>query len=110
MEIKDFVSTTLTQIAEGILESQRHASLHGYTVSPKPTGVQEQADKTLAPGIPGSSFRFVDFDIAVTSNSSQEAGAGANLHIASFRMGGNNTENSVSRVRFSVLVKWPIME
>ena len=109
MELKEFVSSTLSQIAEGILEAQQHALKNNYTISPEPSRSQTMiADATLNGSLPGGTSP-VEFDIALTTTSTQGAEARAKVVIFNASIGGNSVENSQSRIKFTIGVNWPTM-
>ena len=97
MDLKEFVSKALRQIADGVSEAQSEVS----------EGVVVPGDR---PGEARSSWGYfydeVVFDVAVTASSEVEisAGAAAGLRVLGGKVDGSQTETegSVSRIRFCV--------
>ncbi len=83
MELKEFITKTLTEIKEGINE----ASEKGVEVS----------DTTA---------KNVEFDISVTTNSADESKIGAGIFVTGIGLGANtkemNNNSAVSRIRFTL--------
>lgn len=96
MELRDFVSETLVQIVKGI--ESANASLAPDKEQPFKLGYSG-GDRPQAP--------HIEFDVAVTTQVSKAAQGKAKLVIVEFGLFGSisKSKESVSRVKFSVLVK-----
>lgn len=83
MELKEFITKTLTEIREGIKE----ASKNGVKVS-------------------DSSAKNFEFDISVTTNSLDESRVGGGIFVAGIGLGANNKEiinnSAFSRIKFTL--------
>lgn len=94
MDLKEFVSETLREIIEGVKESQEFAAQKGAVVAP-----YHDYQKT------------VEYDVAVTAAEGKEAGAKAGISVWSIGAGGNvkteNTNTTVSRIKFSIPIELP---
>jgi Trypsin-co-occurring domain 2 len=113
MELQEFVCDVLTAIMAGITQSEGAANKYGAIVN--------QRDYHNAPGtygideIPPKVMRYkvqeVDFDIAVTVESTGSKGAGGKISVMSIGAGGkveSTSKNaSVSHVKFSLPVVLP---
>src|SRR5260370_33921195 len=93
MELKDFVSRTITDIIEGVREAQAAAGSDAYVN-------------------PGIGREIVEFDVALTVTEAAEKKGGGGITVAGFLKaeggGGSSSSNSsISRVKFSVAVKLP---
>ena len=116
MDLKQFVSTTLTQIVEGVEDAMISIAQMGNNAQVNPTIVNASDEKKITPA------SAVEFDVAltVTDEGKQSAGtkAGASvgiLSVVSFR-GSGSVENgetttkasqNVSRVKFTVMLSQP---
>ena len=92
MELREFVKTTLVEIAEGVKEAREdYAKLRGE--------------------IPLKSQCKVRFDIALTQMDKEDSSKGLGVILSSVKIGANKTEEQVSssltRIQFDVLVKLP---
>ena len=85
MELKEFISNTLTQIAEGVQEAIDQSKGKGYRVSPVLGNVGDSC--------------VVHFDLAVES----EKEAGASVKIVS----GNLSEKTANRINFDISMTLP---
>lgn len=103
MELKDFVATTLTSIAEGIKEAQAHALECKYKVSPR----NEAQSKNTPQDRGGDTLECVEFEVAVTVSKSIEGSAEAKIFVVSGDVNASLSHEKVSRVKFPVWVKWP---
>jgi hypothetical protein len=83
MELKEFISKTLTEIQEGISEANKS----GLEIS----------DNTA---------KEIEFDISVTTNSTDESKLGAGIFVTGLGIGANSKETNnnlaVNRIRFSL--------
>tara|TARA_B100000929_G_scaffold281673_1_gene260914 strand:- start:1160 stop:1537 length:378 start_codon:yes stop_codon:yes gene_type:complete len=103
MELKDFISTTLVEIHQGI---QGAISELG---DPRSFGainpVSGSGDAISAAQI-ANNKQQVDFDIAVTTTNSGEAGVQGGVKVVGINIGGSGREvtsdSQVTRVKFSV--------
>src|SRR6266513_971279 len=113
MDLEEFVSSALTQIARGISKAQSDAANTGAWINPagrmvsaEPGGTIEVDENIL------SRLDNVQFDVAVTASDEQRADAKAGLKIAVLAglgaSGSVSYQNAaVSRVQFRVPVVWP---
>lgn len=113
MDLKTFVSETLTQIAEGIKEAQSKQDETGALFSPAHfTG---DIDKTVSIGNASrllDEFETVEFDVALTVAAQKEGEAQAGLVVFGMSLLGAkgkmaNQNETVSHVKFDVIVRWP---
>lgn len=85
MELKEFISNTLTQIAEGVQEAIDNSGGKGYLVNPS-------GNKN------GGNYN-VHFDLCVEA----QKGGGINIKVAD----GNMSEKSTNRITFDVKMTLP---
>src|SRR6202035_624272 len=108
MDLKDFVAVSLTQIVEGIKKAQEATASSGAWISPVSSlSTAGTGNKPIVIAPEGRRYLHeVNFDVAVTVNDEQRAGAGAGITILGARIsadGGVTYQNAaVSRVQFSV--------
>jgi hypothetical protein len=115
MNLKEFIQTTLTEISEGVKAAQ--ASVTDTEFNPAVRPNQASNSEALV-----RSGRFVDaiehriiepveFDVAVTAEEGERSGgkmsAGISVLSASFGGGSDSRNSTVSRIKFSVLMKLP---
>ncbi len=107
MDIEEFVKNTLEQVASGIAKAnekeetqRRFGSSGGANIGTKLSGVMQDNS--------GNLYTTVDFDVAVTVT--KEGGAGAKLKIpyVEFEGSGKGGNETVSRVKFSVPLRFSI--
>ena len=112
MDLKTFVSETLLQISEGIVEAQKATKTSGTSINPplynSSTSRENQINTSNKVNfIP----QYIEFDVLVTVENSNTAGGKGNIHIAMFGLeAGKNTgskDSSASRIKFSIPVAWP---
>lgn len=118
MDIKEFVSETLVQICEGIVDAQKRAKETGAIISPRMLNSEEIA----TPDITATAADIINFDIAVeareSSTKNDDSGIKASLSVLGVKAGvdtsgkdcRNDTSASVSRISFAVRVRWPVQE
>ena len=111
VELKQFVSETLKQIIDGVLEAQDYASEHKASVNPRGhrvfegTGIQDRGMDTTLPLHP------VEFDVAVTSEDKDSAQGGVGVFVGPLGVGTRGTvetsSQGMSRIRFTVPIVLP---
>ena len=102
MDVRTFVSTTLTQILDGIRDAQRveggsDVAAEGY--------IYQEKSNVIAGGDSGF-FTIVDFDISVLAETKE---AGQSVRVADVHSADGNTKmaQNASRVRFAVHLRLP---
>ena len=118
MDLKDFVKTSIVQIAEGIEEANN--ALSESTAMVNPMNVLANSESAQAYGRtrtpsetkPGSRIvEKVEFDVSVVAEVGKQGSAGAKLSIASISIGADGkkekSNKSESRIKFSVPVVLP---
>lgn len=115
MELSEFVKQSLTQIVQGVKESQDAIRKQGGYANP--------AVFTSAPGkesathfgsvSDGQNVLLVDFDVAVTVTDTVEGGIGGKLSVASlFKVEagskGSSASEATSRIKFKVPLALPV--
>ncbi len=118
MNLEDFVDTSLRQIIAGVKKAQKATRLPGkhpseadvinpvvmYGADPAPKGKYfATVDRNLV--------HFVDFDVAVTTDSTSEVKGGLSLRVAGIGFGGgggvSDKDSVVSRIKFQVPILLP---
>lgn len=115
MDVKEFVSATLTQIAEGVAEASSAVRSTGGVVNPTMLNNFKMGGDVACLGDThsGALVFAVDFDVAVTVAAATGTNAGAKLEVAAFLSlgaGGKSSDStqSTSRVRFRVPMALPL--
>jgi hypothetical protein len=108
VDLKDFVSQTLTQIIEGVKAAQEAAKEHGAEVNPDTAGGVGSHMTSMS----GKNLRNVEFDVALTVAEGTGTKGGIGIVAGAFALGssGQSTSqnSSVSRVQFSVPLALPL--
>lgn len=114
MDLRTFISETLTQIVAGVADAQKHFAAEGLAARLNPT--EAERGKNVRTGAPSP----VDFDVALTvasesegSSSSSVGGKAGILNVVSARAGLDDAqktgerEERISRVKFTVQLGQP---
>jgi hypothetical protein len=112
MELKDFIAQTISQIMEGVKESQELAHQSGGAVNPKG---QMYLVEDAAPFMDKGTTRigdFMHFDVAVEVTEGKAKSGGAKISVPTIGgLGGELNEEtrnkSISRVSFRIPVIFP---
>lgn len=111
MDLRDFVSETLTQIVEGVKSAQSKAAESGATVNPHLTTAHEQAGKQGFLWTGDAYAQVVQFDVALTVTEGTGTKGGIGVFAGAINLGSSgqsqNESSSVSRVKFSVPLSLP---
>lgn len=113
MNLQDFVSQALTEIAEGVKDAQKKVS----DINQRPSHIYTQSQiggSNLILGLDkdGNPIHMIDFDVAVTSSEGTETKGGIAVVSGLISLGSQGksqeTTQSVSRIKFKVPVCLPI--
>lgn len=108
MDLKTFISESLTQIAEGIKEAQKSES--GAIFSPR-IGYVDDGKPRLSGAFVSTAPQMVEFDVAVTVTEADSGKGGGKIGVSFLNIGGESTSSSenssTSRIRFEIPVIWP---
>lgn len=117
MELKDFISETIYQIATGVKESIEKCKDLDIIVNPNISIVSD--NDAYIPQDPSNrevSRRImpIEMDVSVAISNSSENSAGGKIGISVFGVGGSikgtdNTKN-INRIKFTVPVSLPVTE
>ena len=112
MDLKDFVSQTLTQIVAGVQESQAFADQHAASVNPELSGTQAEAAKHGFLWSEAGFAQIVSFDVALTVTEGTGTKGGIGVFAGAVTLGSSGqsatTNSSVSHVKFSVPLVLPV--
>lgn len=114
MELKDFVSQTLTQILDGVKTSQAYAKENNAGINPPyPSFFGDKASSYLK-GKNGGIIQYIDFDVAVTTIEGTGTKGGIGIFVGPVGIGAqgksDSSNTSVSRIKFSIPVEFPIQK
>lgn len=109
MDLKTFVAETLKQVADGIKEAQQ-AKTGALIAIPK---VFEQKGVLCIDEPSGWDVATkIHFDVALTITSTDNSSIEGGLKVFPVNFGGGTeeteTNTSVSRVKFDIVVQWPV--
>ena len=118
MKLDEFIETSLIQIIEGVKKAQnaiKGSNKTGAEANHINPDIMYSADSAPKGKFYATTERnlvhFVDFDVAVTTDTSTEVKGGAGLRVAGIGMGADaqeTTQNSVvSRIKFQVPIILP---
>lgn len=113
MELKDFVSNTITSIVDGVIDAKELIEKKGAKINPtySPKAADQFAHRSSDNG-EYYKITNVHFDVAVSVNETANTSAGAHLLIASlFKAGASSTDGTenqnISRITFDVNLLLP---
>ncbi len=124
MELKDFISSTIEEIARGILEASNQLKDTNAIVSPHDFQINSQESQAFgrtknkdyeSPADEGTRVvQKVEFDIAVMVDETDTTSAGAKISVLSIGLGGGmetaSKTGTSSRISFTVPVVFPSNE
>jgi hypothetical protein len=112
VELKEFVSTALSQIIEGVAAAQTVAAAQGAAVNPAFSLTSASGHTLIGSTSEGAKVTSVSFDVAVTAAETTGAQGGGKVQVAGLLSigGGADTQvksERVTRIQFSVPVCMP---
>lgn len=113
MELKDFISETIIQINQGLLEAQEKTKEYGTIINPPLKGTSAESFQ-FTKNISLYSTEGIEFDVCLTVEDSKNTDKKGRLEMATglFKLGGQekkseNTKNQeVNRIKFSIPILW----
>ena len=112
VELSQFVSETLNQILDGVLEAQKYAVEHKAFVNP--IGKLSDDKKQVQGGTQTGDWHPlhpVEFDVVVTTEEKDAAQGGVGVFVGALAVGTKGTTESisqgVSRIRFTIPIVLP---
>ena len=123
MELKEFISSTLQQICEAIVDAQSQTSTSGAVISPRCNIEKDGVIYLLKDRSAVSTGSSIKFDVALTvaavDGSENSGSKHALLQIAGVKIGAAGStgagdshrqeQSSISRVQFEIPVLWPMI-
>jgi len=111
MLLSEFVSSSISQIIDGVLEAQKHASDRGARVNSYGTSITKTSEGAVFDSSTNEFGQMIEFDVAVTTTEESGSKAGLGISIASIGIGGqiksDNSNTLVSRLKFNIPVFLP---
>jgi len=118
MDLKDFVQSSLSQIAEGIIDANEALSDTDAIVNPTEIIVNSDSSqaygRTRSPVLQEDPTRVVEkveFDVAVTVQEGESTNAGIKVSVMSIGIGASgessSTLGSQSRIKFTIPIVFP---
>lgn len=111
MDLKEFVTQTLTQIIEGVRGAQIYGKDLSAEVNPELLTTPEQAGKQGFLGTRDQYVPIVQFDVALTVTEGTGTKGGIGVFAGAISLGSlgqsQNESSSVSRVKFSIPIRLP---
>jgi hypothetical protein len=114
VDLREFITQTLTQIASGVRDAQATARSVGAEVNPHITTTWPEASKH---GFLNASERFasiVQFDVALTVTEGTNTKGGIGVFAGAINLGSSgqsqNEQSTVSRIKFTVPIVLPANE
>ena len=111
MELKDFITETLTQMMEGVKNAQEKAKEFGAIINP-PSEYSKEDTISMRNSI-GEYQRIqtVEFDVSLTSTSTGDTKKGISVAFAGIGVEGgkgNNEQNAImNRIKFAIPIALP---
>lgn len=110
MELKTFVSETISQIVEGVAEAQERCKKLGARVNPRLTGNYKEHDELWADD-GSASAQFVEFDVGIEASEGSGTKGGVGVMAGAFTLGTSGQsqaeKSATSRVKFVVPLVLP---
>jgi hypothetical protein len=109
MELKLFIENVLTQLVEGVVETQKKVTSLGAVVNP------QSFDKDSAKiGDKSRPVEIVEFEVGLTSSGSEETSAGVSVLLSVIGVGAKSAKEAhneaVTRIKFSIPIALPTVD
>lgn len=109
MELKEFISETLTQIMEGVIDAQNKVKESGALIAPS---FGTSTDKCIKSGDLFIEVYEVEMNVSLTvvDKEGKKSGVGIEKYVKIGVSGESNTENSaMNSIKFKIPITFPTM-
>lgn len=111
MKLKDFITTALSEIIQGVADAKKLTSDTGACISPQMHMGQDFAGSAISQTERGNTATIVTFDIAITIEKGSDSSASIGVLSTFLKLGASGhssaTDASISRISFCVPVVLP---
>ncbi len=111
MKLETFVSETIKQIVNGVVESQQSSQDTDAIICPERTLTSLPNSEILKTEKSGNLVQMIDFDIAVTTTEGKGTSGGVGVFVGPITLGSKGKSESsnvsVNRIKFSVPIVFP---
>lgn len=111
IKLEDFVSETLRQVMQGVVNAQQHASNIGGSIAPSGARFRNDQGMQLYDKNDGCVIEKIEFNIAVTTTEGTATSGGIGIFVGPVGLGSkgesNSSSQSTSTIKFSVAIKFP---
>jgi hypothetical protein len=106
MELKEFVSSGLLEIINGVKEARDKGGKTAEGIASKDRFKIDKLPPSLFQDNSGAVFTVIEFDVAVTASSKTEGSAG--IKVVGINLGGSAdlANSTTSRIKFAVPLKF----
>lgn len=104
MELKEYIKETLSQIVDGIIESQKMAEERGALIAPE--GYQFKGKGSFGDLV---CVESVDFEVSIEVKEKTEAKGGIKSSIIEVFAGKSDNQENCNKVLFSIPIVYPRM-
>lgn len=114
MDLKSFITSTLTDIVQGIVDAQKNTKKDKAIINP--IGLKYNSSKLTDQGytVDGKVSQNIDFDLAITIETGVSASGNIKVTSGIFNVGTDgkiaNQKNINNRIKFSVPILYPSHE
>ena len=113
MDLKTFITQSLTEIIDGVVDAQKYALEKDAKINPKGLSLLKSnpTQSTFSDGRRENFTQMIDFDIAVSANQDMKDKGGIGVFAGAIGIGGQmenqETNSKVSRIKFSIPIFLP---
>ena len=107
MDLKNFISSAVSQIVEGMVAAQAAAATHGATLNPAFEPSAKGNASAAGQAAAGARVSTIAFDVAVTAVEDAGAEGGATLRVAGAGAKPHAKGEEVTRLQFSLPIVLP---
>ena len=113
MELKEYISETLTQIAQGVKDAQANVAELGAKVNPANVpSFQGNVPHCLgATGRPAKVLCDIEFNVTLTNDTSTSKGTGIGVLFGAMSFGGKresmDKDTTLNSIKFNVIMELP---
>ena len=111
MELKDFISETLSQLVEGVIDAQSKLKDTGGSVCP-PVQTPAKSESLYGHAPKKEPVFLVNFDIGIEASDSTQTKGGIGVAAGLFALGSqgqsNKNNQSFNKIQFSIPVAFPL--
>ncbi|MFT0551416.1 trypco2 family protein [Bacteroides thetaiotaomicron] len=107
MELKEFIKETISSISDAIYELNEEKTENGLIVNPSKIKWKGETNDLYEDG---RIIKNIEFNLSVQASDKNGTGVGLKINIVNAGIGNEKTNSTISTIKFSIPVAFPLQK